>query len=523
VGSAFVDCADSATTGCTSGKPCCDIQTALNKATNVGDVVEIHAGTYDGDKSWTTTTIVSSAGGSINYSTLAVIKPSSASQETDRRYVRGACKKATAGGDYGDPSCAPNDHLDMPILAASTTGGVNLALSLGETNSDHCDFVTIQDIEITGFDEVGSTGWFPIGIGVRAYATDLIIDRVNIHDMDTDTTGNLNCECGSGAIGMHGKFGVGLSGTSDRTIIRNSTLDAVLPLAFDSGSSVTTWPNDAMAQGIDVHNNTMVVRASSTYTSKWTIKGVHNLVLRNNVIRQLGPIKPGLRFRQDGNMWIFNNYFQDWRNTDWQDTKSPADVYIFNNTYVMETYESGGVVRPPSTTPPSIRFYNNAVFRRAQTGTSRIFDCFGNGANLSVGHIHWNVDGFQNSCESLGRDDGSHVCTDAQTCGSNSAYTECSGSGGCEAATPGWHSAGDKPYPYYSLVGTSILKDTGTNDPEGGGDGGTCSFSPWAGYPIDCATDYDGDARGSTWDIGADETVGLGSIGPPPGFRRGES
>lgn len=487
LGTSFISCADSKTNGCTLAKPCCTLQDASDKAVS-NDVIEMH----DGTRAYTT----------MGY-------PMQSSN----------CNQSPPYNDYAAkigyrPTSGQKSNIsvqaatgDTPILDLGTS--LHNGILVGGNN------ITLRGITVIGGStSPGITGSRISHITICDDAGNLGITGANI-DGNTISRSSADPDHGS-EFGIYshggtfadakvqnniisGKFDVAISSDASTAnasaIIRNNVI--TLSTAGGQFAGCMSLSKDGNEMGTDnqnqtgyylVYNNKCIrVNANSGDSRCFYIREeFRNIYMWNNVC---SGFDIGLNFQDDfcwgsglnfhdENVWIFNNTF-----TDSAGGAAVANWYINFNAHLannlIDNYSVGFNFRPD--------------------GTS---DAESNGATCSCGPA--------GSC----RDD--HPRSDSYSFIKN---TVCDGpvspctyyTGGAGTVTSSASIVGAITLDgTYHLSSGSIAIGAGTNNPIGQG-ANTCSLTV-LGETISCLTDFEGDAHGTSWDVGADQyTTGAGS------------
>lgn len=515
VGTGWTSCADSAANNCTLGKPCCTIQTALDKATSPGDVVEVHAGTYGASLDGTQRLTMGQD--AMIFDILAVVQPcASCDTEAARRIVRGAVMTTQ----------------DMPALKgnSSTEGAIFIG---GEGVNSNANFVTVQSFSIAEFSYNESGRAFVFG-GGDAEHDYFIFDNI--------TVGSINGGNDLKETYPVFSWGTAFSGANkgDFGIIKNSTLDTNVRLMHNLQSDSHTGCDTT---GFISKNN--VYRVQAGVTSEFgNDQGVCGAWYNDYWdLSQQGTTKGRLHSRAiQGPMYRFNNYFR--LNGRWAYVQNDSQAklqtyYYFNNTFFVP---ANGASQPVIYTAGGCEMAN--------------VDC-GNSAGFSassrfVNNLFFNETPLDPTESAGGRPiGGSHgfnAYKSANYCtGCPAGVNNNLGNDLAEVNDFGLNESGVSPVPFFQLDTGSAMIGAGTNNPLGQG-AGVCFIDPVANWGcgddngngtcdageicksaeactvIDCSVDFDGDSRGMTWDIGADEfaTTVTSSLAPPTGVKRGE-
>jgi hypothetical protein len=466
----------------------CDIQKALDDANQAGDIVEIHQGNYDASD--TTPDTISRLCVATPQPCYATIQNcATCDTEAERRTFRAA---------------EMNDSTDVDVIfTPGESGGIAGTICIGDNRGGESAFVTVKGITANGFDNSVCLDSAYHGVITAIGDSDnLIIDGVTVEWKTSEaacpTIGGVS-ESGPAAI----VFGNGTGGLPVHNIeIKNSTLDSCAFIAFNgtgrdsSGNSCNSCCEESAQidfRYIDVHDNILTQHGIGISTQTW--QAVWDFALWNNVISG-DSVNAGWRHRQCGGNWyIFNNYYDGGKHT-LTNQSSCGVLRLFNNTYYNQNAE---IISAGSWT---INAYNNS-FNDGPQNFSEVYD-ISSAANFTAGYDHidkaTSIAARYNGDGTIDTDLGNHICKDSDSCGDNTAITDCSGgSGGC--SNDQMTISGDAPWP---LLGSENLIGAGNNDPLGQGSG-LCSITLWTGHVIDCTADYEGDARGQLWDIGADQ------------------
>jgi len=502
----------------------CNLQAALNAATSCGDSVEIHAGTWDNNDTTPVNISDLCTLGAGKQALMTVKAATGCDTEGERRYVRGAFMASSQ---------------DTPIVTLTGDTDVKVAMSVGTTSSDDVRFVQVDHIYFEdAMSTVGCTGsqyWQPV-LYIRGNADYLRVTGCTfIGDPGTDSDGDgftlmSPSECPN--VNDFAEDGVTAIGGDDNTQrdldfveIDNNRIDMCGFMGvkgMDSGDCCICY-RDAW----HIHNNTITVRDGKNGEAPNTkfhseIQHACDWVINGNILytpetEGLSTYGPGFKFRRGaGSIYIFDNYFQEPNmliyfqsachnsiasNPEFHDGR----IYIFNNTVNDLRPGSQGFVRDSTSGDAScqgwplgqeIRSYNNS-FQATGAIWNDLIDASGND---ETGWEHWTGGSYIGGTYEA-TDHGGYICQDNLACGAVTAYTQCGGGLTCNAASPGRPLTGAAPW---RLTSGSILIGKGTNNPLDQG-AGVCSIALWSGHTIDCTKDYDGDSRGTTWDIGADE------------------
>jgi hypothetical protein len=507
----------------------CNLQSALNAAMTCGDTVEIHAGTWDNND--TTPTIIADFCTATESKVLMLVKTvAGCDTEGERRYVRGAFMASSQ---------------DIPIVTLTGDTDVKSAMSIGLADTDNVQYVQVDHIYFE--DAVSDVGcldnlsyWLPM-VYLRGRTDFLrITQNTFVGDPGTDVGGDgftlmAPDECPNPATPSEdGMVAISGDGQSQRYVdsveIDNNTVDMCGFLSYKnnaSGDCCLCYINDW-----HIHDNNITIedyRAGGTsfhgevqHTCDWVFND--NIFYTKYGEESSSAFGPSWKWRRGaGSWWIFNNYFQETHGFAQSQsscenslTTSPnyydGRIYVFNNTS-NDTEGGPGFISEETGTDAScpgwpvgqeIWSFSNSW----EMAVSGVWDDL----LTSTGQDKTGYDHFTSGSYTLGTaqqtDSGHYACTDIQACGANTLWTECSGSGGCNAAAPGRALSGSAPWP---LLSGSILIAAGTNNPIGQG-ANVCSLTMWSGHVVDCSVDYNGDDRGGTWDIGADE-FGLSTCG----------
>ncbi len=456
----------------------CNVQAAFDQAVNPGDSVEIHDGTYGlGDTSPVGIKLLCS-NQNTNQTFAAIRSCASCSSESSRRIFRTASMNAS---------------VDASVTFSPGGGsGIEGGLTIGVDQGDNANFVTIQGLRITDLDQSACDGGQNHGVITAVGQTnDLIIDGVElIQNNSAAACSQFSNE--TGTAGFH--FGAHVQSSLVKRIeIKNSVVDACKWAWFSGTNSV--WNNcltqDADFIGVDIHDNELHEHMRTDLVGS-TIKAAYDVAIWNN--RIIMENNSQQRFRQTmGNFYIFNNYIEGGkRYIFYQDVCTNEGMYYFFNNSSTGSREA--LVEDIGGTTIGA---NNSV-----TGTSKVYGSSAAGSRLGPDHFTMSGGGYATGSF---QDKGGHVCNSSAACGAVSSASECSSSPAtCDSNANTRPATGPSPW---RLPAGSVLIDKGTNNPLGQGPG-KCAITLWQGHTIDCTKDYDGDPRGGSWDIGADEFNG---------------
>lgn len=504
VGVSFNTCAASITAGCTLAQPCCDIQEALDLATGSADIVEVHAGTYDAAIDGTTDVTI----GADTHQVLAVVKAcAGCTQEEDRRILRGAIISTQ----------------DFPTLkgTSSTEGAVWLGLS---DDLENCKYVTIQSFAVTNFGKNLATNirsWVMGGTeSDHAYT---VWDNLTMTALSTADEGETYPWFTFGEA-FQGDFDQGhfpllknLTFSDDHRFMHNNT----------GGADAKCKPAGAII--VDTHFNITgpLAGGRTEYMSTQNVCGVWH---RNFYDTHLYTnASSGQQTRAVlGPSFYFNNYFYlDGRAMHFQNNDANSDWqtwFIFNNTFYG--WDAGALTQPALFTSGQCDMSDDTtatcVNDRGWDTTSRI-----------VNNLYWKNDALdptqQGTAFAIGGSHGfsafkNNYCLNCP----NGVETDL-GSNVTMGSTNPVNGSGNFPTPWLQLSsGSTAMNAAGTNDPLGQG-ADVCSIDPVALWGcgddnadgtcdtdedcklaevcqvIDCSVDFDGDNRGTNWDIGADQ------------------
>ena len=477
----------------------CDVQLAFSAANASGDTVEVHEGTFDNtDSAELTSEGFCSTGGDDAHALATVVECTGCTAEGDRRIFRGAVM------------IGATDPVANVIFEPGTSAGNEAALTVGQAGTDSVKFVSIVGITFGEPDRAtcSSTRYQPIVVGFGE-VDNLIIDDIVAKDNSTVSNCSSFTEAGPTAL-LFNAIG---SGAIQDIEIKNSTLESCVWMIFDGGSGGNTDCGSSItnAKNIDIHDNTLTSFTGSS--SALTFRRVWNMAFYNNS-QKWNSTAANWRWRQStGPFYLFNNYVEGGRGF-FSHQDACGDVFVFNNTFYNQAqqvyiYRESGTL--PDNDTMDVTAYNNS-YNDGPDSYSTIHAQsteFTNSFTTGYEHIDKASSIESIFSDGIDTDNGNYICKDAEACGANSAIADCGGGGGgCDNNQ--MTISGDAPWP---LLGSEDLIGAGFNNPLAQG-ADVCSITLWTGHVIDCSVDYEGDNRGSVWDIGADEfAAGAGFIG----------
>jgi hypothetical protein len=464
----------------------CDLQLGANAATGPGDSLEIH----DGDWGFADTTpervefICDTGSKTARNEVMLVVRACPAcSSEADRRFIRAAEMNGAVDTAV---------RLD-PGGCTNCSGTIVLGVGAG----DNVTFTTLRGLIVsdTVYDVAacvtGENGNHFGAVQFKGNVSDSIVEQMTI-DLDS---WNSSAECrftNESSVSAFGCTPAGNCDRNDRVVIRDNTTNACgfgsikCGVCNATNNDINFW---------EVHDNRITGHNDSPNPgtagniSLFEFKGFEHFAFYNNWVtctdeELMGKLRVG-----DGDLYWFNNVFDNCVGMLHHQGPGSLNAYLFNNT--VRGAEGKGGSRVVELAEDRLFVHNNSMLGDAPTAWGPV--------PLVAGNEH-----FQRTFGgSPATDRGGHVCTDAEACGQNGGVDECLGTGGCDPVVSGTAAAA----PFKIADPASVLRNAGGRDPLGQGPG-NCFIQGFPSSPIDCTRDRDGQDRnlsGASWDIGADE------------------
>lgn len=512
--------------------PCCTLAQAVARMSANGDLVMLHQGTYT--SSGVADTDGSCAGPAGN--TYFAIFPKNGLSATP---LTGTTLRA-AGGDV--PTLTQTQDSGILIVRNGTTVR---GLVINDSTSHSGDGSQVAAIRLCDIDQSSGDGSRSDG-SITGTVTNVDVDGNTINYLTQCAT------CASGGIGIETKG-------ATRVIVENNTITG----KWDFGIHVRDTAGDTSLGGVIIRGNhltgnkascgggaqrAMVLEDLGAESSGDATNASQNssmLIYNNTVFMTYGqdtsalcPDDPPPHLNQGGSdypvffreiawkVFMWNNVLRSgttglWFQDDLCNGPSGGVHYhdeqyrIFNNTF-WPALGSGvdavewNAANNAKLTNNIFSGYSQRVLLKTGLGVEQecpTYGCCSPPSSYGGYTCTTSCSLAGSPCATVGvcRDDAQRNATDSVLTNNNcSPTTNCSNLEGGNAitetgtvqATPSLTADGH-------LTGNQALINAGTSDPLGQG-ANVCSVSYWGGS-VSCTTDIDGAARGTSWDIGADE------------------
>jgi hypothetical protein len=441
-----------------------------------------------------------------------------------------------ATGDTPTLNVTQNNAI-LVIRDGATIRGLTLNFTPNQSgDSSQVAAIRLCDVDQTSGDGARTDGT----IGSDVSDVDIASDTINyLSTCATCASGNVAIESKGGANRItiesntiSGGYDFGLLfrdsyALNGGAIIRNNTFagtkassgggaqrDMILE---DLGAEPNSDSSNAAQSSIVAIYNNKILRSSYSGTdyAVFLREVAWKVFAWNNVFRSGGI---GIWFQDD----LCNG-----KPTSTLDHYHDEQYRIFNNTW----YPVGG----SGVDGVEWNNFNNANFTnnifKGYTNPMRLksggteYECPSRGCCVSGSFAGYSCDATTNLCNIAGACASLGICRDDSPRGvttSNANKNVCSNKVTCQSlasgATPIAETGTIQTDPSLTsdghlATGSGPVIGGGTNDPLGQG-AGLCSVPTWAGS-ISCATDMDGEPRGVSWDVGADQFGTGGSPTPP--------
>lgn len=459
LGDSFVSCADSITAGCTEAKPCCEINDGYNAASD-GDTIEIHHGTYQDGVNYT-----DSSG---NYGWIG--------STWSLRIATDNLSFTTGSGDTAtmDLQNSVNGAIVVESDGVTITATISAINPKVETGGNRYGLFqtwsagAVSDLTVSNF-----SADIPTAGHAGSISTNFCFNIMSADNVDL----NGNTCTGGWDFALRWIDGKGTTGG----LFRNNTVTGNgRGGGAEAQRGFLLQGNHSSSSAIlAVYNNTLIQDAINTSMGIYARENTWKLRMFNNIFNGVGTC-----------LYLQDEPCRD--SCDWPD----EDSYFFNTTCIANANEDLKGVHSQNYTLINV--------------VNVVFDSYDYGIDTD------NTDAAEDSGSCTGVDDCSdNGHSDTLRTNANSDfhynnvydYTAVSDPDPTTGIDVSNTVTGD-PNPDGSgkLQAGSAAIGAGTNNPLGQG-ADTCSFTVGS-VTVDCSIDIDGDNRGSSWDIGADEFSG---------------